>query len=86
MRQGEPLKKFTYRDLGTMATVGKNLAVVELPYARFQGVFAWFVWMFVHLMSIIGVRNKLMIFMNWTWKYFTYDQSTRLIMRPKGQS
>jgi NADH:ubiquinone reductase (H+-translocating) len=86
MRQNGPLKKFTYRDLGTMATVGKNLAVVELPYARFQGVFAWFVWMFIHLMSIIGVRNKLMIFMNWTWKYFTYDQSTRLIMRPKGQS
>jgi NADH:ubiquinone reductase (H+-translocating) len=86
IRQGRLLKRFTYRDLGTMATVGKNLAVVELPYARFQGVFAWFVWMFIHLMSIIGVRNKLMIFMNWTWKYFTYDQSTRLIMRPKGQS
>jgi NADH dehydrogenase len=80
----KPFKEFKYKDLGTMATVGKNLAVVELPYIHFQGVFAWFVWMFIHLMSIIGVRNKLMIFINWAWKYFRYDQSTRLILRPKN--
>ena len=78
------LRQFSYRDLGTMATVGKNLAVVELPHFHFHGIFAWFVWMFIHLMSIIGVRNKLMIFINWAWKYFTYDQSLRLILRPKG--
>jgi NADH dehydrogenase len=78
------MKEFTYKDLGTMATVGRHLAVVELPSIRFQGIFAWYVWMFIHLMSIIGVKNKLMIFMNWAWKYFTYDQSTRLIIRPKG--
>jgi NADH dehydrogenase len=78
--------EFKYIDLGTMATVGKNLAVVELPHFHFQGIFAWFVWMFIHLMSIIGVRNKLMIFMNWAWKYFRYDQSTRLILRPKNCS
>jgi NADH dehydrogenase len=72
--------------LGTMATVGKHLAVVELPFIRFQGIFGWFVWMFIHLMSIVGVRNKLLIFINWAWKYFTYDQSTRLILRPKGYS
>jgi NADH:ubiquinone reductase (H+-translocating) len=78
--------EFKYRDLGTMATVGKNLAVVELPYIHFQGVFAWFVWMFVHLMSIIGARNKVIIFINWAWKYLTYDQSLRLILRPKGCS
>ena len=83
---GKPFKEFKYRDLGTMATIGKYLAVVELPYFHFQGVFAWFVWMFIHLMSIVGVRNKLLIFMNWAWKYFTYDQSTRLILRPKGYS
>lgn len=83
---GKPFKEFKYRDLGTMATIGKHLAVVELPYFHFQGVFAWFVWMFIHLMSIVGVRNKLLIFMNWAWKYFTYDQSTRLILRPKGYS
>jgi len=80
----KPLKEFRYRDLGTMATVGKNLAVVELPYIHFYGIFAWFVWMFIHLMSIIGVRNKLIVFINWAWKYFTYDQSLRLILRPKG--
>jgi NADH dehydrogenase len=84
--RNKPLRDFKYRDLGTMATVGKNLAVVELPYFHFQGVFAWFVWMFIHLMSIVGVRNKLFIFINWAWKYFTYDQSTRLILRPKGYS
>jgi len=81
-----PLKEFKYKDMGTMATVGKNLAVVELPYIHFHGIFAWFVWMFIHLMSIVGVKNKLMIFFNWAWKYFTYNQSTRLILRPKGYS
>ncbi|MGA2406760.1 MAG: NAD(P)/FAD-dependent oxidoreductase [Bacteroidales bacterium] len=84
IKKNKPIKEFKYRDLGTMATVGRHLAVVELPSVRFQGVFAWFVWMFVHLMSIIGVKNKLLIFMNWAFKYFTYDQSTRLILRPKG--
>lgn len=77
---------FRYRDKGTMATVGRNLAVVELPYFRFQGFFGWLVWMFVHLMSIVGVRNRLIIFINWAWNYITYDQSTRLILRPKGNS
>ena len=84
MKSNKPLIEFKYRDLGTMATVGRHLAVVELPSFRFQGVFAWFIWMFVHLMSIIGVKNKLLIFVNWAFKYFTYDQSTRLILRPKG--
>jgi NADH dehydrogenase len=84
MKSNKPIKEFKYKDLGTMATVGRHLAVVELPSVRFQGVFAWFVWMFIHLMSIIGVKNKLLIFMNWAFKYFTYDQSTRLIIRPKG--
>ncbi|MCX6253619.1 MAG: NAD(P)/FAD-dependent oxidoreductase [Bacteroidia bacterium] len=84
MKRNKPIKEFKYRDLGTMATVGRHLAVVELPSVRFHGVLAWFVWMFIHLMSIIGVKNKLLIFMNWAWKYFTYDQSTRLILRPKG--
>jgi NADH:ubiquinone reductase (H+-translocating) len=78
--------EFRYKDLGIMATVGRNLAVVELPYISFQGIFGWFVWMFIHLMSIVGVRNKLIIFINWAWKYFTYDQSLRLILRPKGYS
>jgi NADH dehydrogenase len=83
LKQKNP-KEFRYRDLGTMATVGRNLAVVELPFINFHGIFAWFVWMFIHLMSIVGVKNKLLIFINWAWKYLTYDQSLRLILRPKG--
>jgi NADH dehydrogenase len=86
IQKGKPLMEFKYRDPGTMATVGRHLAVVELPYAHFHGIFAWFVWMFIHLMSIIGVKNKLIIFIDWAWKYFTYDQSTRLILRPKGRT
>ncbi|MBK7131518.1 MAG: NAD(P)/FAD-dependent oxidoreductase [Bacteroidales bacterium] len=86
MQKGSVVKDFKYRDLGTMATVGRHLAVVELPFAAFHGIMAWFIWMFIHLMSIIGVRNKLVIFINWAWKYFTYDQSTRLILRPKERS
>jgi NADH:ubiquinone reductase (H+-translocating) len=85
LKEQAPIE-FRYRDLGTMATVGRNLAVVELPFISFQGIFGWFVWMFIHLMSIVGVRNKVIIFINWAWKYFTYDQSLRLILRPKGYS
>lgn len=80
----KPLHPFHYKDLGSMATVGKNLAVVDLPYIKFQGFFAWLVWMFIHLMSIAGMKNRLMIFINWAWNYITYDQSLRLIIRPKN--
>ncbi len=84
--KNKPEKEFTYRDLGTMATIGRHLAVVELPFIHFQGILGWYVWMFIHLMGIVGVRNKLIIFVNWAWKYITYDQSTRIILRPKGYS
>jgi NADH dehydrogenase len=84
--KGKPEKEFHYTDLGSMATIGRHLAVVELPFVHFQGIFGWYVWMFIHLMGIVGVRNKLIIFVNWAWKYITYDQSTRLILRPKGYS
>ena len=83
---GKSYRVFQYKDLGTMATIGRNLAVVELPFIHFQGIFGWYVWMFIHLMSIVGVRNKMVVFLNWAWKYVTYDQSTRLILRPKGYS
>lgn len=82
----KPPEEFRYKNLGTMATVGRNLAVVELPNIHFQGIFGWLVWMFIHLMSIVGVKNKIIIFINWAWKYFTYDQSLRLILRPKDHS
>ena len=74
---------FTYHDLGTLATIGRNRAVVDLSYLRFQGLLAWFFWMFIHLMAIVGVKNRLLIFINWAYYYFTYDQSLRLIIKPK---
>ena len=74
---------FVYKDKGTMATIGRNLAVVDLPYVHFHGTFAWFVWMFVHLMSILTIKNRILIFYNWFWNYITYDQSLRLILKPQ---
>lgn len=74
-------KPFRYRDKGAMATVGRNKAVVEMGKIRFQGIFAWFVWMLVHLMTLVGFRNKLVVFVNWVWSYFSYDRGTRLIIR-----
>lgn len=81
--EGKAPKPFSYRDLGSMATIGRNRAVVDLPHIKFQGAFAWFVWLFVHLFSLLGVKNKVFVFLNWLWGYFTYDQSLRLIIRPK---
>lgn len=76
---------FKYLDKGSMATIGRNRAVVDLPgNVHFQGIFAWFVWMLVHLMSIIGFRNKAVILFNWFWNYFTYDRSIRLILRARS--
>ena len=85
--RNEQPEEFTYRDLGTMATIGRGLAVVDLPFWKFQGFFAWLTWLFVHLMSIVGVKNRLSIFLNWMFNYLTYNNSLRLIIRqkiPKG--
>ena len=73
------LKEYEYNDLGMMATVGKHKAVVEFPFLKFKGPLAWYVWMFLHLMLILSVRNKIVIFFNWGWSYFTKDTSLRLI-------
>jgi NADH:quinone reductase (non-electrogenic) len=75
-------KPFVYNDKGTMATIGRNLAVVETGKLKFQGVMAWFVWMFVHLMLLVGFRNRVVVFVNWTWNYFRYNNGLRLIIRP----
>jgi len=76
------LTPFQYKDKGSMATIGRNKAVVDLKNAKFQGVFAWFVWMFVHLFSLIGFRNKAVVFLNWVYNYIRFDRETRLIIRP----
>ncbi|CAM1345206.1 NAD(P)/FAD-dependent oxidoreductase [Tenacibaculum amylolyticum] len=80
--RGKPMKPFAYNDKGSMATVGRNKAVVDLNKWKFQGVFAWFVWMFVHLFSLIGFRNKAVVFLNWVYNYIRFDRETRLIIRP----
>lgn len=76
------LTDFSYRDKGSMATIGRNLAVADLPGMSFTGFPAWLVWMFIHLISLIGFKNKVITFINWIWNYITYDQSLRLIIKP----
>lgn len=78
----KPLGEFTYNNKGSMATIGRNRAVVDLPTFSFSGIFAWFVWMFVHLMFLVGFRNKVAVFTGWLWNYLTFDRATRLIIRP----
>jgi NADH dehydrogenase len=78
---GEPVKEYEYRDLGSMATIGRNKAVVDLSFLKFSGYPAWLVWMFLHLMLILSARNKLIIFINWAWAYITKDTSLRLILK-----
>jgi NADH dehydrogenase len=65
-----------------MATIGRNKAVVDLPQLRFGGIFAWFIWMFVHLMALVGFRNRVIVFFNWVYNYINYDKAARLIVRP----
>ncbi len=83
-KTGKPCRPFAYRDLGSMATIGRHRAVVDLPKWQFQGAFAWLIWLLVHLFQILGVKNKVFILLNWVWNYLTYDQSLRLIIRPKA--
>jgi len=82
MLKDEPLRPFKYNDLGSMATVGRKLAVVDLSFIKLQGFLAWIIWLFVHLMAILGVKNKILVFMDWAWNYFSFDPSLRLLIRP----
>lgn len=75
-------KEFEYNDKGSMATIGKNRAVADLNNISFGGFFAWFLWMAIHLISILGMRNKISVLVNWIWNYFTYSTSLRLLFRP----
>ncbi|MCF6214268.1 MAG: NAD(P)/FAD-dependent oxidoreductase [Flavobacteriaceae bacterium] len=79
--QNKPLSAFKYNDKGSLATVGKKRAVADLGKLKFTGYFAWLLWSFVHLMSISGFRNKVLVGLNWAISYFTYDKSNRLIIR-----
>lgn len=79
--EGTGMASFVYSNQGTMATIGRNRAVVDFKFIEYYGFLAWATWLFVHLMSIVGIKNRLIIFINWMWSYFTYDQSLRLIIR-----
>jgi NADH dehydrogenase len=82
-RKSTEFYDFEYFDKGSMATVGRNLAVVDIPKPKlhFGGFFAWMIWMGLHLMLILGVKNRFFVFCNWLYNYFTYDQNLRLIFK-----
>ncbi len=83
---GKDMITFHYKDRGSLATIGKNLAVADLPGIKMQGFIAWVLWLFVHLMAIVGVKNRFFILVNWIWNYWTSDQSLRVLIRPKKRS
>ena len=82
-QKGKEQKQFSYKDKGSMATVGRNKAVVDVPKPKlhFKGFFAWLIWMGLHLMLILGVKNRFFVFLNWLYSYITYDQNLRLIFK-----
>lgn len=82
LNDGEFTRKFVYNDKGSMATIGKNKAVADLGKMSFGGFFAWLIWMIIHLISILGMRNKLSVLVNWFWNYLFYSTSLRLLLRP----
>ena len=84
LRKGKS-KAFEYNDLGSLATIGRNRAVADLPRIKFKGFIAWVLWLLVHIRALIGARNKLVVLINWLWSYITYDQSLRLIIKPDGK-
>tara|TARA_R110002072_G_scaffold23949_2_gene82011 strand:- start:128519 stop:129790 length:1272 start_codon:yes stop_codon:yes gene_type:complete len=84
--KGKEMTPFSYFDKGTMATIGRNKAVCDVRKMRFAGAFAWFLWMFVHLWFLVGFRNRVVTFFNWTYNYINYDRAARLIIRPFKRS
>ena len=84
--KNKPLREFHYVDKGSLATVGRHLAVADLPFGKFKGYFAWLLWSVVHLLSIVGVKNKIFILLDWMWKYITYDQALRLLIKHKARN
>jgi NADH dehydrogenase len=77
--RGRPLPTFRYHDLGNLATIGRSAAVADFGKLHFSGFIAWMLWLVVHLMKLVGFRNRLLVFVQWAWNYFTFDRSARLI-------
>ena len=83
LARGEPLETFRYRDPGSLATIGRTAAVARLGHFHFTGFVAWLLWLIVHIVQLIGFRNRLLVLVNWAWDYFLYDRAVRLITRPE---
>ncbi|MCB0824161.1 MAG: NAD(P)/FAD-dependent oxidoreductase, partial [Bacteroidales bacterium] len=83
IHQSRDMIPFEYKDKGSLATVGRKLAVADLPLVKLKGFTAWLLWLFVHLMQLVGIKNRFFVFMNWWWNYVLYDQSLRVLIRPK---
>ena len=86
--EGRPREPFRYRDKGTMATIGRRAAVAEIPRRGgrpriLHGGVAWVAWLGLHLVYLVGVRNRVSVFINWAWNYLTWDRGPRLILRPE---
>lgn len=81
--KNKELQKFVYVDKGSLATIGRNAAVADLGKFKFGGVVAWWLWLLIHIMTIVGMRNKVAVFVDWAWSYFNYDVSLRLLIRPE---
>lgn len=77
--RGEPMKPFRYRDRGSMATIGRKMAVAHVFGLQFSGLIAWMLWLFVHLLQLVGLRNRALVLVNWAWNYFRYDRANRLV-------
>ncbi|MBK9984994.1 MAG: NAD(P)/FAD-dependent oxidoreductase [Saprospiraceae bacterium] len=84
--KGKQMASFKYHDLGSLATIGRNKAVADLPFMKTQGFIAWILWLVVHLKSILGVKNQIFVFLNWVWSYITMDQSLRIIVKHKTRN
>lgn len=86
LKKSKKLKAFHYVDKGSLATIGRHLAVADLPYLKTQGFLAWVLWLFVHIMMLIGFKNKLVVMMDWAWSYFFSDQALRLLIKPSTRN
>jgi NADH dehydrogenase len=86
LENDKEMKPFAYKDLGSMATIGRHAAVADIGSRHIKGPIAWYLWLLVHLKAILGVKNKVVVLFNWVWNYLTYDQSLRLIIKQKPQT
>jgi NADH dehydrogenase len=84
LEEDKEMEPFAYKDLGSMATIGRHAAVADIGSKHINGPIAWYLWLLVHLKAILGVKNKVVVLFNWVWNYLTYDQSLRLIIRAKN--